>query len=265
MCDPLTIAGLALSAASTIGTGIAQNRVAGMNRRAQEENVRYRESMRRAELARQEEQRRQANEAWAQALERSSEPAQTEQLQTEQQRLSDLFNTRPDPVDDQGQIIGDVLLSGQDSDDERTRQAFATSLAEEAGRARDRIEAMATLSAYGPSSGGLDRFVSQNLAESGRDIFRTQSFRRGGLNALNTELAVEPIQYDYRSTGLGEILGAAGSAATFGGSAGVGLPFLPKGWNAWLTQPLFGGSSAMAGAGFGRNYLATPGIGPYWY
>ena len=227
MCDPITLAGLALSTTAGVGQAVAANQVAQQQETANNAAVQYWRERQVAEQARQDRLRRQASENVEQGRERLAEAAQTEAIEGESRRLSDVFGPE-DRVNEQGEIVGDQLLSGQALGDQRTRETIASELADATERSRERIAALANLSAYGGSEGGLQRYIGTTLTNTANEVARTQNLRQGGLNALQTELAVQPRQFVYEPSPLGAILSGVGNIMAFSGSEGLGDLF--SGW-----------------------------------
>ena len=77
------------------------------------------------------------------------------------------------------------------------------------------MAALARVSSYGESFGGLGTTNKEALATSGRGIDAANEMRRGSLSAWGAEKAIDPVQVSY-SNPLGEAFATALQVGTQG-------------------------------------------------
>lgn len=198
MCDPATIAGLALTAGSTVVNYMANSQI---------------------ERAR--------NDALA------AERIRQGTLDRQAEAISETSRERYDNIDEQQQEsskkLGDYFAE-QTTAEPTTAEALPTStsnivVAEEAkqrGKARDFTEqsgkALGDLRAFGDVLGGIGREQARDAGEIGQ----IGSFKQGSSGVLPYELDAA----NQKGAGLkllGDVLGGAGSVATSAGLSGGGL------------------------------------------
>lgn len=228
MCDPTvlaigsTIAGVAGQAANYFGQQSAQNK----QEDAYNEWAAQQSKNRMLENARQEDMRKTSQAAQQQGLQDVSADAQKRAQAEEEARLGDYLQGKdqqatPDPSAPIS--IADRTLSGQNRADEGGQ--FQTELAKQINNAnaasKQRIQALARVSSYGGSSGGLDTMTQEALRRSGSAIDVTNDLRRGSLGAYGVEQAVNPKQISYTPS---PIAGIASSLFSMG-TQGLGSMF----------------------------------------
>jgi hypothetical protein len=154
----------------------------------------------------QEQSRQQAENAQAQGLEGVSGMEQKAQQQTEEDRLAAemtkdrALTSEPAPAgpgDPAVPVSDKFLLSGQGAGSDLFKSDLAGKISMAAQEAKRRIKALATVSSYGPSFGGLDNYTAAAFQKSGGDIDRFNEFRRGDLAVYGTERAIDPLHITY--------------------------------------------------------------------
>ena len=206
MCDPTvltiatTVAGLAGQASSYFGQQAAMKD----QEKAYNEWAAQQSKNRANENARQEQMRQESQKAQQQGLQDVSAQNQKQTQAEEQSRLTGYLQgggpegEAPTPVS-----VADRSLTGQGAGggDAPAGDPFQTELAKKINEAtsdsRQRIAALAKVSSYGGSEGGLDTMTREALAKSGRGIDVTNDLRRGSLGAYGIEQAVNPKQISY--------------------------------------------------------------------
>ena len=232
MCDPTvlaigsTVAGLAGTAAS----GASASAAASQQKQAYDEWAANQSKLRAEQNAKQEQDRQIAEKAQTQGLQDVSAGNQKTEQQTEQDRLTAYLQGQDQtatPQPSAGVLTpasDKTILSGQQGGDQTFQKDLATKLNAASADAKQRIAALATVSSYGPSSGGLDVKNALAFQKSGTGIDMANDFRRGDLSAYGVQRAVDPLQYQYTPSplagmsnqalqfgtqGLGNILGKA--------------------------------------------------------
>jgi hypothetical protein len=234
MCDPTvlaigsTIAGVAGQAANYFGQQSAQNK----QEDAYNEWAAQQSKNRALENSRQEGFRKDAQAAQQQGLQDVGADAQKRAQETEEQRLGDYLQGKdqqaaPDPSAPIS--IADKTLSGQQDTGAGPGDQFQSDLATKINQAtaasKQRIQALARVSSYGGSQGGLDTVTSEALRKSGSGIDVTNDLRRGSLGAYGIEQAVNPKQISYTPSPLAGVasslfsIGTQGLGSMFAGNA----------------------------------------------
>lgn len=216
MCDPTviavasTVAGIAGTAANAFGAMSAANK----QKEAYDQWAAQQHANRVAAAAKDEQDRQQADAARQQGLQQVGADAQKAQQATEQARLTQFLQgtgsqtTDPSTGTSAPISVTDASLSGQGASTDPTFKAdLASKLNAAAAGAKQRIGALAAVSSYGGSQGGLDQFTSQALAKSGQGIDMANAFRKGDLGVLATQQAVNPEQITYQPSPLASISG----------------------------------------------------------
>lgn len=230
MCDPTvlaigsTIAGVAGQASNYFGQQAAMK-----NQEEEYNSWAAQQSKNRAnENLRQEDMRKQSQQAQQQGLQDVSADAQKRAQDAEEQRLGDYLQgndqqAAPDPAAPIS--IADKTLSGQSGGGEQFQTELASKINEANASSKQRIKALARVSSYGGSYGGLDTTTSEALAKSGRGIDVTNDLRRGSLGAYSVEQAVNPKQISYTPSPFAGIasslfsMGTQGLGSMFAGAA----------------------------------------------
>lgn len=199
MCDPLTLAGLALTAGSTVANTVAQNRVASARNDALA-----------AERIRQGGLDREAEALNAQSQDRY----QNFEGQQEQKaaKLSDYFKSQdvPEPSAEAALPVSASNLTVQEENKQR-------------GKAQDFTnrtgEALGNLRSFGDLMGGLGRMQARDAAQIGQ----IGGFKQGSSAVLPYELEAA----NEKGAGLrlfGDVMGGLGGVSTMAGLSGA-MPF----------------------------------------
>jgi len=228
MCDPGTLA--ALSAVSTVVGlgGTAASAIGQMSAAKKQESAvnawqAKQKNFRDIESQRQEGLRKDADAARVAGLDKLSREQQDAARKTEEERLTNYLTGgaegeaagEPPPIS-----VADAELSGQSGGDQNFKTDMAKKINEATTDARQRIARLATVSAYGNSSGGLGRTNQNALLESGRAIDRANNARQGSLAAFGTEKNIRPVEMSYSAP-----FADAFSTALQAGSAGLGSAY----------------------------------------
>ena len=204
MCDPTvlaigsTVAGLAGSAVSSI----QQSQAADQQKKAYDDWAAQQHANRVAAAAKDEEDRKMASTAQQQGLQDVSADSQKTAQQAEQDRLSQyLQGNQPASTESNPQpttATSDASLGGVAGAGDKIFQNDLTSKLDKASAdSRSRINALAAVSSYGGSFGGLDNTVSKAFSDAGQGIDEANDFRKGDMAVYGTQQAVNPLQYTY--------------------------------------------------------------------
>lgn len=157
----------------------------------------------------------------------------------------DVINTEADRLY-QGSLAEDFTGPG-------TTSFEARKLAEATQEARDMIRAQAFTRAHGNSFGGMTSRRNLDMGAAARDIGRTNENSMLDLGVLAKKQAVQPVMYQYNSTGLGEMLTGFGANMLGGSLAGMigGNP--PPVMSAWTPNSGGIGLGAMPPVGYVFN------------
>lgn len=241
MCDPVslsiasTVAGVAGSAVNSLGAMGAQKK---QQREVQQWQQQQRQN-RQNEQARQESMRQEAEAAQQKGVEDVSGTAQTKRQADEEARLAQYLQGQGDAsteTPDPGAPVSasDVALSGQATGDKNFKTELASKINDASRSAKQRIGALARVSSFGESFGGLGTTNPLLQQAAGSAIDAQNEFRRGSLGAYNVEQAVDPVQVTYTPSPLADVFSSALSL----GSQGLGNKFgLPEGTTAFPTAP----------------------------
>jgi hypothetical protein len=231
MCDPSVMAIASAVSAATGVAGTVANYFGAQSAQKQQEKeyqawAQNQRRVREAENVRQEELRSQAQQAQQRGLEDISAESQKKAQDTEEARLTDYLQGKgPNPAEQTVPLSeSDKTLSGQAGGDPQFTEDLARKINEATGDARKRIAALAKVSSFGGSYGGLDQTVSQALQRSGSTIDQMNDARRGSIGAFKVEQGVDPISINYQPSPLANI---AGDLVSFG-SQGLGGMFAGK-------------------------------------
>ncbi len=149
----------------------------------------YQSRMRQEESQRQEALRQNADTAREQGLQQVAPQAMVDTQAKEADRLNMEFTPAAD------KIVSDGLLSGQQNGSQVFKDALASKLSDATDKAKQRISALASLQAFGGSSGGLDYTTQKTLQDTGGKIDLANNQRTGSLGAYGAEKSVNPVQY----------------------------------------------------------------------
>lgn len=233
MCDPVslsilsTVVGVAGSAANAVGQMNAQKK-----QKQQVEQWAQRQSANRAaEKVRQDTLRQQANVAQQQGLDQISADAQKKAQSEEEKRLAQ-YTTGQDPNDPANKTPQAAAVSASDQaiaagagSGDPQKEDLAKRINDATTAAKQRLAALARVSSYGGSSGGLGTVAPLALQAAGRGIDVQNEFRRGSLSAYNTEQNVDPVQVSYTPSPLADIFSSALSLGAQGLGSAAGKSF----------------------------------------
>jgi hypothetical protein len=238
MCDAATLA-LASTAATVVGAGgsaLSSLSAAKAQKQQQQEVLAWQQEQKRNReyaQARQEELRQEADASRVAGLEQLSGESQTERQKAEEERLASyLTGDAQKPTGETGQTPiaqADAALAGQNTS--TTSDTFKGDLAAAINTAttgaRERMKALAGVSSYGNSFGGLGTTNAEILNKSGADIDMFNEFRRGELGVHAAKSAVDPVQVTYTPSPLADAfstafqLGSQGLGNYIGGKGGL--------------------------------------------
>jgi len=191
---------------------------------------------RQAEQVRQEQLRTEADKARVAGLQEVSGEAQSKRQAEEEARLAEYLAGKGEAsvaTPETGAPIAaadQAMLSGQQGGDALVQTDLAKKISEASSGAMQRIGALAKVSSFGESFGGLGTMNPLIQQQTGQDIDQFNEFRRGSLGAFGTEKAVEPVQVSWSPSPLADIfstalsVGAQGMGQAYGGTGGSGLP-----------------------------------------
>jgi len=178
MCDPLTIATLAIgaagTAANTIGrAGAAKKQEAEYNRWRQ-----YQDKQRALEEERQEGFRKKAEGEVNESIGLLGAENQTDIQTTEAGRLEDLYSTESGAAAPTA-VADEAMLSGQQSGGEVFQTDMARALSDATASAKSRLGALATMRSFGGSAGGLGTVIPIAQNETAQAINQQNNYRSG--------------------------------------------------------------------------------------
>lgn len=206
MCLPMAALGAIAGLAGTAIQIGMQMSLARKNERAQQEWADYQRAARIRESTRQEENRTRADAARMEGLEDIRGEKQIETQAQEAERLEDYLTT---PTAEGS--VSDHLLSGQQRGSEVFNETLGARLADAAAKAKERIAALARLTSFGGSSGGLPMMIQNAQQRAANAIDLANNKRSGSLSAYGAEKAVNPVQYFGGGGGAGGLVSALGS------------------------------------------------------
>jgi hypothetical protein len=219
MCDPTviaigsTVAGIAGQAANMMGQSAAQNK----QKQAYDEWAANQQKIRQEQQVQQEQERQKADAARVQGLDAVSADAQKQNQASEQARLTSYLQGQTQQATPQPSsatsVADKTLLSGQQSGDATFKADLAGKINQASADAKQRIAALAGVSSYGGSSGGLDITNKLAFQNAGMGIDEANDFRKGDLATYNIQRAVDPVQWSYSPS---PVSGLASSVSQFG-------------------------------------------------
>jgi hypothetical protein len=242
MCDPVslsiasTVIGTAGSAFSAMGAASAQKK----QKQEYENWVAKQQQFRQAENVRQEEQRKQAATAQAASVAKIGATGQ-EQAQTAEEARLKAQMTKDVGADAQAQeaptsVADTSITNPQEAAQGVLQTDLARKMNEATSAVRQRIGALARVSSYGGSFGGLGNTVAEQLGKSGSEIDRANNFRRGSLAAYGLEKSIDPVQVSYTPSPIADIF----SQALSFGSQGLGNVAGQQAFGTFPTAPTIG-------------------------
>lgn len=190
MCLPMGVLAAVAGIAGTAVQVASQMSVARKNEQAMNDWTAYQSRMRIDESRRQEDMRGRADKARQEGLQEIAPEAMVQTQANEADRLNEDLGQAADKIN-----VSDALLSGQQSGSQVFQDTLASKLSNAATEARQRIKALASLQAFGGSSGGLDYTTQKSLQDTGNRIDLENNKRGSSLGAYGAEKAVNPKQY----------------------------------------------------------------------
>jgi hypothetical protein len=221
MCDPVSISlastaiGAVGSVASSMGAASAAKKQAREVSAWQQEQKKFRQQ----ESLRQEDLRQKADQSRQEGLQQLTAEDQSKRQSDEEARLAAELTGQgqQQPTAEAGAPISVADKELTDVSSQTNSDVFKSDLARKINEAttgaRQRLGALARVSSYGQSFGGLGRGNQEILNKSGAGIDQYNEFRRGSLGAFGTEKSIEPVQVTY-TPGVGDALAQA--ALSFG-------------------------------------------------
>jgi hypothetical protein len=239
MCSPslMAIASVASTVVGTAGSLANAASQRSAQKKQQEEVSAWQQQQKKnrdAEQVRQEDLRQEADKARVAGVEQLSADAQTKRQADEEARLTQYLagNSEASVATPEGSAptaeADKAMLSGQQGGDPLVQTDLAKKISEAAGGAMQRIGALAKVSSFGESFGGLGTENQRIQSEAGQGIDMFNEFRRGNLGSLALKQAVEPVQVQWSPSPLADIfstalsVGAQGLGNAFGKTVGGG-------------------------------------------
>jgi hypothetical protein len=228
VCDPvsLSIASTVIGAAGGVFNAVGASRAQKKQKQEYESWVAQQQNFRQAENVRQEEQRKQAEAAQQETAVKIGAENQKAAQTAEEARLKKQLVTDAG-IDAQKQAVptsvADASIANpQASADLSNKSDLARKMNEATADVRQRINALARVSSYGGSFGGLQNRVAEKLGKSASEIDRANEFRRGSLAAYGLEKSIDPVQVTYTPSPIADIFSSALSfgAQGLGNAAG---------------------------------------------
>ena len=227
MCDPATLA--TLSAVGTVigAGGSLVSSLGAMNAQKKQQAAvvdwqRQQKQARNQESLRQEELREQATAAQRAGVDQMAGAEQEKRQTTEEQRLADYLASGEDnqtgAIEQPLVSVADAALAGSQAGDATYQTDLAKKIGEASAGAKERIKALAKVSSYGDSFGGLGTVNPIMQASTGSAIDKFNEFRRGSMGAFNVEKAIDPEQISYNDGQLADVFSTAFQV----GSQGLG-------------------------------------------
>lgn len=148
------------------------------------------------------------------------------------------------------QLIGDEtdrlygLMTQPEYTGAGTTPFEARKLAEATQQAREMIRANAKTRSYGNSFGGMSTVRDRAMREGASDIGFNNEMTLGDMSVLQKKQSVQPVMYQYNSTGLGDLMTSFGANMLGQGLAGT---FSGGGSTGPISQSAWTGSSAPVG------------------
>lgn len=223
MCDPIGIIGLGLSIGMQAMQASAQADMASKQQAANNQWLSYQRQKAREENIRQANARMRAEASRQESLGKLTPEEQSKAQGVEEQRLTTDYTPKDILVEQNPQLIGDKLLSGQGDMSNIIKSDFADKLTAASRDARSRIAALARVQSFGGSQFGLANRANDILGTSMQDIRLQGDIRQGSLAAYGAEKQVEPIRYAMGAGGGGFGSAAGGLAKMGGASLGTAL------------------------------------------
>ncbi len=217
MCDPISIAGMAMSAVGAAGTAKTQSNYVDAVNASNKKAYALSQKAREAERARQDAMEAEGEATFADTSEDLTREKFDEDQGAAAERFTDTLDAQPSALPVNG------LLPGQDGASVAVKGAVAKRVNDEATATRERIKNFANLVSFGRA--GESRAAS--LGAAGDDMSTLGGLRRGSLGVANQEQDVRPGEVTPGSnlfadilSGVGGVMGYAGPGL-FGGGAGA--------------------------------------------
>jgi len=209
MCDPISAAGVALSAAGGLAQGVSNQNYVNTQNRANREAYAKSSAAREAERARQKGFEGEAISAWDKSLTGLSPDDQNRRAEDAVKAFMAAYDTG------QNDKIAGQFLSGQELAGDAVKTDIAKQTAEAAADVRKRITALAGLSSYGNVETG-NRIA---IGDTNSLLTTLNGIRRGSLGVAQQEQSIQPASVSPGTGGVfGQILsGLGGAVAGMGG------------------------------------------------
>ena len=251
MCDPASLA-----IASTVATGVgavgslsSSMDAMAAQKRQQEETLKWQQEQkqfRNIEAARQESLRQEAEAARQAGVEQLSAEQQKANQETEAERLATELTGQGQKAnpEESSPIAAADLAIAKDSAGANYKSDLAAAINSATKGARQRMTALANMSAYGDSMGGMGTKAETALRESGADIDMFNEFRRGSMGAFGVEKNIDPVEIMHTPSPLADVFstalqwGAQGLGNAYGGA--TAFPSAPAATKTVSTDPWAG-------------------------
>ena len=230
MCDPATLAlastvatgvGAAGSVVSSLSAANAQKKQQAAVQSWQQEQKKFRDT----ESQRQESLRQEADAARLKGVEQLSADQQIQNQKDEAARLATELTGQGMTANAEAAspIAASDLAIARGSAGGNYKSDLAAAINEATTGARQRLTALANVSAYGDSFGGAATKAKEALEASGGDIDMFNEFRRGSMGAFGVEKNIDPVEITQGANPLADIFstalqwGAQGLGNAYGG------------------------------------------------
>jgi hypothetical protein len=200
MCDPLTIGSIAVGLAGTAANAVGQQGAAKKQQREYDAWAAQQKQARNAENARQEQLRGRAETSRQEGVEAISADEQARTQAAEEARLTSALNEEGQTnTADPGApaSVADDVLTGSGGGGQVFQSDLARKISDATASAKQRIGALARVSSYGDSFGGLGTVNPINQGRAGAGIDAANEMRKGSISAYGAETAIDPVQITY--------------------------------------------------------------------
>jgi hypothetical protein len=221
-----------LGAGASVGSGLIEMQNRQKAQQQQRQNIdnwyAYQAAQRQMEYGRQNKLRIEADTSRMKTLNNVGGIGQKSMQQTEEARLApELMRgtsaASSAPTASPGSITAGSqpgALTGQSGGDSVFTSDLARRLNNAAQDSRQRIQALAGMSSYGDSFGGLGTMIPMEFGQSASDINMANNFRKGSMAAYDVAKQVAPQQVNYRQSPAAMGLSALGGALSGMGGGG---------------------------------------------
>ncbi|TMJ17243.1 MAG: hypothetical protein E6G94_02005 [Alphaproteobacteria bacterium] len=215
MCDPLSLVLGGLSAAASLASNSVQANAVKKQENLNNQWMMMQERERRAEAARQEQMRQQAESARAATVQDMSPENQGTAQQAEAERLEEKLGGNEPAADPNAAVAAQTegnaaLLEGKAMGGQEFNADMGSRISKATADARARIRALATAQSFGGTSGGLQTRNALELNEGEQGINLANNMRQGSLSAFQSVQNIEPVKLNPVSNPWGGIASALG-------------------------------------------------------